>query len=551
MSAISLGLAIHSTPNRAPLNLADVEQHLTFEKIDIIIAAFGFNESFAGEKGLPEFRENLASYLEKLKSSAFNGETGPRIVLLSPIANEDIDRVAAGAMNNPQLALYTEAMREVAALQKVGFADVFTATRTAMDSPDVDLSMNGIHLEEDGYELLADTIYSQLFAESAPDINEALRAEVQEKSRQYFYRYRPLNTYYYTGGRSEEHGYNDFLPAMRNFDLLVANHYKRIWKLAQGESIADEPIDDSKLPPLEPIWEARGTNPWLSAEKEKEAFIMDPRFEVNLFAGEEEFPEIACPISIRWDSRGRLWVSCSTSYPQVMPGQKPNDKLVILEDTDGDGKADKSSIFAEGLYTPLSFEFGDGGVYVSAQPHLLFLKDTDGDGKADQRRKILTGFGCEDSHHALHDFAMTPDGDLLFRESIFHHSQIETAYGLVRQQNSGWFRYDPKTERLTSFGSYSSTNPWGVTFDESGDSTSPAIPFSPRPFTPWTQPTPSNIPSPSAFLLIPAPAATTLSISRPFPKRCRAVSSKRATNPPTGSSFTSGSKASLATRKSM
>lgn len=460
------GDSLDSQPR--PLNLADVEQHLTFEKIDIIIAAFGFNESFAGEKGLPEFRENLASYLEKLKSSAFNGETGPRIVLLSPIANEDIDRVAAGAMNNPQLALYTEAMREVAALQKVGFADVFTATRTAMDSPDVDLSMNGIHLEEDGYELLADTIYSQLFAESAPDINEALRAEVQEKSRQYFYRYRPLNTYYYTGGRSEEHGYNDFLPAMRNFDLLVANHYKRIWKLAQGESIADEPIDDSKLPPLEPIWEARGTNPWLSAEKEKEAFIMDPRFEVNLFAGEEEFPEIACPISIRWDSRGRLWVSCSTSYPQVMPGQKPNDKLVILEDTDGDGKADKSSIFAEGLYTPLSFEFGDGGVYVSAQPHLLFLKDTDGDGKADQRRKILTGFGCEDSHHALHDFAMTPDGDLLFRESIFHHSQIETAYGLVRQQNSGWFRYDPKTERLTSFGSYSSTNPWGVTFDEWG-----------------------------------------------------------------------------------
>ena len=67
-------------------------------------------------------------------------------------------------------------------------------------------------------------------------------------------------------------------------------------------------IDDSNLPPLEAVWEARGVNPWLSAEEERKAFIMDPRFEVNLFAGEEEFPEIACPINMRWDSRGRLWV---------------------------------------------------------------------------------------------------------------------------------------------------------------------------------------------------------------------------------------------------
>ena len=71
------------------------------------------------------------------------------------------------------------------------------------------------------------------------------------------------------------------------------------------------------------------------------AFDVDPRFDVNLFASEEEFPDIACPIQMRWDARGRLWVSCSTTYPHVYPGQKPNDKLVILEDLDGDGKADK------------------------------------------------------------------------------------------------------------------------------------------------------------------------------------------------------------------
>ena len=184
--------------------------------------------------------------------------------------------------------------------------------------------------------------------------------------------------------------------------------------------------------------------------------------------GEEQFPDIVNPIQMRWDSRGRLWVSCSTTYPHVYPGNEPNDKLVILEDTDGDGKADKSTVFADDLHIPLSFEFGDGGVYVSDMPHLTFLKDTDGDGKADFRQQLLAGFGTEDSHHALHDFTWTPDGDLIFRESIFHHSQVETPYGPVRQQNSGWFRFTPRTHRLISFGTYSSTNPWGVTFDDWG-----------------------------------------------------------------------------------
>lgn len=459
------GDSLESQPR--PLNLADLEQHLTYEKIDVIIAAFGFNESFAGIEALPQFRRRLVDYLKKLKTSAFNGKTGPRIVLLSPIANEDIKRVAAGSMNNEQLEAYTAAMKEVAAEQKVGFANVFDTTRSAMESPGDDLTVNGIHLQEEGYKLLGETLFSQIFGKKAPELNEALRQEVLEKNKQFFRRYRPVNTYYYTGKRSEEHGYNDFLPAMRNFDLMVSNRYERIWDLANGKPVSEK-IDDSNLPPLEEVWEARGTNPWLSAEDERKAFIMDPRFDVNLFAGEEEFPDIANPISIRWDSKGRLWVSCSTSYPQIFPGEEPHDKLVILEDTDGDGKADKSSVFSDDLYQPLSFEFGNGGVYVSQQPDLVFIKDTDGDGKADQKQVVLTGLGTEDSHHALHDFAWTPDGDLVFRESIFHHSQVETPYGPVRQQNSGWFRYDPKTERLISFGTYSSTNPWGVTFDEWG-----------------------------------------------------------------------------------
>jgi putative heme-binding domain-containing protein len=450
-----------------PANFADLQQHLLHERADVIFAAFGFNESFAGEKGLEKFRKELTAFVADLKSKAFNGKSAPQIVLVSPIANENVKGVAAANANNARIKAYADVIRAVAAEQKVGFADVFTATEQALSISGDDLTINGVHLTEEGYDLFAKTLYRGVFGEIAPDVNESMRATVIDKNRQYFRRYRPLNTFYYTGGRNKTYGYLDFLPAMRNFDIMASNRDRRVWSQAQGKDVPKQ-VDDSNVPPLPLTKESRGANRWMNAKDEQKAFKVDPRFELTLFAGEEEFPDIAAPIQMRWDSRGRLWVSCSTTYPHVYPGKEPNDKLVILEDTDGDGKADKSTLFADDLHIPLSFEFGDGGVYVSEMPNLTFLKDTDGDGKADVRKRILTGFGTEDSHHALHDFAWTPDGDLIFRESIFHHSQVETPYGPVRQQNSGWFRFEPRSHRLTAFGTYHSTNPWGVTFDDWG-----------------------------------------------------------------------------------
>tara|TARA_B100001093_G_scaffold475196_2_gene500586 strand:+ start:9489 stop:12764 length:3276 start_codon:yes stop_codon:yes gene_type:complete len=451
-----------------PDNFATVSQHLAHEKIDIIFAAFGFNESFGGAAKVEEFKNRLRAYLEEIKTSAFNGETGPRIVLISPIANENTHKVLAADMNNNRIALYVRAMEEVAAEEKVGFANVFDVTRTAMDDPDTQLTINGAHMTEQGYAIYADQVYREVFQKSPPDVTEAIRGNVVDKNRQFFRRYRPVNSFYYVGGRKKSYGYLDFLPAMRNFDLLTANREARIHALARGEN-ANGPIDDSNLPELDAVVEGRGANEWLSPADELEEFRIDPRFEVNAFATEEKFPEIACPIAMRWDSKGRLWVSCSTTYPHIYPGNEPNDKIVILEDTDKDGKADKSTVFADNLHIPLSFVIAENGVYVSDQPDLVLLEDTDGDDVADKKTRVLTGFGTEDSHHSLHDFVWTPDGDLIFRESIFHNSQVETAYGPVRAKNSSWFRYTPRTEQLTAFGGYRNTNPWGVTFDDWGN----------------------------------------------------------------------------------
>ena len=452
-----------------PDNFATVKQHLTREKIDVIFAAFGYNESFGGLDQLESFRARLTTWLIDLKTSAFNGDTGPRIVLVSPTANENISSVAAADLNNDRVAAYVKVMEEVAKAEKVGFADVFTATRAALDDPKSDLTLNGVHLLAKGYQVFSDELFQKTFEASPPDQNEELRQVLVDKNRQYFRRYRPLNTFYYTGGRNKQYGYLDFLPAMRNFEIMTANREERAWKIARGNSFEGKPIDDSNVPSLDTVSESKGANEWLSPADERKAFRVDPRFEVNLFASEEDFPEIACPIQMRWDSKGRMWVSCSTTYPHVYPGNEPNDKIVILEDTDNDGKADKSTVWADDVHIPLSFELYQDGIYVSEEPHLSLLRDTNGDDKADWRRFVSTGYGTEDSHHALHDFVWTPDGELLFRESIFHNSQIETPYGPIRAKNSAWFQYRPSTEKLVSFGAYRNTNPWGVTFDDWGN----------------------------------------------------------------------------------
>jgi len=208
-----------------PENFADQEQHLTHEKADVIFAAYGFNESFAGEQGLAAFRLSLSNFVKSLKSKAFNGRTAPQIVLVSPTPCEDIDGVPAATLNNSRLQLYTTAMQQVAAEQQVGFANVFEPMLPAVSDLNSDLTFNGVHLLETGYEVFARTLYHSTFADDASAINEELRASVVDKNRQYFRRYRPLNTFYYTGGRRKTYGYLDFLPAWLKHDHKHDDHH--------------------------------------------------------------------------------------------------------------------------------------------------------------------------------------------------------------------------------------------------------------------------------------------------------------------------------------
>ncbi|HEY1049713.1 MAG TPA: PVC-type heme-binding CxxCH protein, partial [Prosthecobacter sp.] len=438
-----------------PDGFGDLNQHLTEHQADVILAAFGFNESFKGNKGVAEFETLLKAFLVELKSHHYNGKTTPQIVLVSPTA-----ATKPHEQLNAQMAPYVEAMRKVAKAEGIGFADVFTDLTPG--------TINGVHLDEGGYTAFGEKLYHELTQETAPKVDAKVRAAVVDKETKFFQYYRPLNYYYIKGGRAEPYGVVNFPNELEKLRQMVTLRDEDIWNAAAGKPVVGKAADKGTLP-LPVITGDRPVNEWVTPEEELKAFKIDPRFEVSCFVSEEDFPGLfKKPIAIRFDAKGRLWVSTSTTYPQILPGAEPEDQILILEDTNGDHKADKCSVWADKLHIPLSFEFGNGGVFVSDQPNLTLLKDTDGDGKADKREKLLTGFGTEDSHHALHDFVWSPEGDLIFRESIFHHSQVETPYGPVRARESSFFRYTPGTGRLLAFGGYLSTNPWGITFDDWG-----------------------------------------------------------------------------------
>ena len=201
-------------------------------------------------------------------------------------------------------------------------------------------------------------------------------------------------------------------------------------------------------------------------EIERKSFVVADGFEVNLFAAD---PLIAKPLQINFDPAGRLWIASSEVYPQIKPGAVADDKVLIVEDRDHDGRADSTTVFARGLLIPTGIEPGDGGAYVANSTELLHFKDTDGDGKADATRVVLSGFGTEDTHHILHTLRWGYDGMLYFNQSIYIHSHIETPHGVRRLGGGGIWQFRPETMELEVF-IRGLVNPWGHHFDRWGQS---------------------------------------------------------------------------------
>jgi putative heme-binding domain-containing protein len=203
-------------------------------------------------------------------------------------------------------------------------------------------------------------------------------------------------------------------------------------------------------------------------EAERQLTQLADGFEMQLVASE---PVIVNPLSMNFDTQGRLWVLCAPRYPQLLPGQEPKDYVAVLEDFAPNGQARKSSVFVDGLTVPTGLMPGDGGVYVGQGETLLHFRDTKGTGKADERRVIFTGFGTADTHHTLNTFRWGPDGALYFNQGIYIQSTVETPYG--PRKLFGGCVWQLRTDRLrleVYDRSILSNNTWGHAFDAWGQS---------------------------------------------------------------------------------
>jgi len=461
------------------------DEWLTIVEASTIVAFFGFNESFAGLDGLENFKDELTAFVKhtRSRSYALGGTAAPQLVLASPIAAEAHPGFALpdAAARNQLLAAYTDAIRQVASEQQVGFVDLYTPTATWFAEATEPLTINGVHLSEEGYRRLAPELFRQLFGSSAvptatsPATTALLHEAIADKA--WFWRndFRMLNGVHAYGRRWAPFGNFNYPEEIEKIRQMTVLRDQQIWEIAQGKTDSLT-VNDASTRPLSSVetnYQASPKNGSLEYLTEEQAaldtFTLPEGYKATLFASEQQFPNLGNPCQMRFDNRGRLWVSTLPSYPHYKPGDaRPNDKLLIYEDTDGDGRADKETVFADGLHMPIGFELAPEGVYLSQEPFLMLLKDTDGDDRADTTEYLLDGFDPHDTHHAISAFDVDHGGGIYMCEGRFLHSQVETPWGPQRMTDGGVWRFDHHSWKVERVMQLDVNNPWGVAHDAYG-----------------------------------------------------------------------------------
>jgi putative heme-binding domain-containing protein len=500
-------------------NFGSPDEWLNKVKADVIFAFFGYNESYAGEAGLPQFRKDLEAFIDHTLSQKYNGESAPRLVLCSPIAFEDLKwpHLPDGKLQNANLELYSTEMGKIAAERKVLFVDLFQSSKKAQSLTSMDLNVfrhqegqkvdrfgfeyddklkdgqiiiptqtiNGVHVAEFGSSLVASAIDRRVLTglETAQPEQlklDAVRNAVLAKNHIWHNVYRATDGYSVFGGRSGL----QFVDGQTNFDVMqreleilevmTANRDAVVWAAAQGKDVKP---DDSNLPkPLEvktnkPGELEDGRHKFLGAAEAIEKMTIHQGMKVNVFASEEMFSDLVNPVQSAVDPDGRLWVAAWPTYPHWNPLEAMNDKLLIFPDDDNDGVADRCITFADGLHNPTGFEFWNGGVLVAMAPDIFFLKDLDGDDRADVKERIFHGLDSADTHHTANAFVMSPGGKFYFSRGIFHAENFETPWGPTKRFGTGGtgvYEWDPVTFDI-NFHFPIGPNPHGDVFDQWGN----------------------------------------------------------------------------------
>ncbi|MGE5192573.1 MAG: PVC-type heme-binding CxxCH protein [Deltaproteobacteria bacterium] len=245
----------------------------------------------------------------------------------------------------------------------------------------------------------------------------------------------------------------------------------RIWLLGSGLVAACLLSCGPAAAQQIPHGQDKPPGPALTPAEAVKKMVVPPGFSVEVVAAE---PDLVNPVAMTFDERGTIWVTESLEYPRSEPGPG-RDRVKRLEDTDGDGRADKITVFADGLNIPSGIAVGYGGVWVANSPDILFLQDTDGDGKADKSEVVVTGFGRTDTHELPNSLTWGPDGWLYGLNGVFNFSHVKYPRSSphYREDHPGWkftcamFRIHPRTREFQVF-CEGTSNPWGIAFDTEG-----------------------------------------------------------------------------------
>ena len=484
------------------MNVPTMEDHLTSYEADVIVMSFGMSESFKGASGLGAFEKQLDDQLTRFASTSYNGTAPPKLVLISPITHEDLGTPMLTGRDlkerNNMLGQYVQVMQRAAQAHDVRFIDLFEPSSGLYQREIPQLTSNGIHPNELGYFHLVQEIAVQLrWMEStarrdkAPTSATKLRRLAYDKHYHHKMFYRPTNTEYVFGRRHKPYGVVNFPAEREQLLRMIEARERAIWEMdlptlnelfasaPKGPAVWENIPTSQDLP--EDTWDASavkakgnenslGDLNILSPEEFAKSFTLADGYSIDCFASEQDFEELQNPLAMTFDARGRLWVLCTPTYPHLMPGEAPRCKLLIIEDTDGDGKADKRIIFADQLYIPTGFAIDTDAVYIGQAPDLWKFTDTNGDDRADRREIVASGFGMPDSHHQISAFEWDPNGGILFHEGVFTKSNVETPYGTKRTNGAAVWRYDPRTQHLQVMSHCNFSNPWGHAFDDYGQS---------------------------------------------------------------------------------
>ena len=471
--------------NKRPRNqgFTNDAEYLQLVGPDVVFCFYGYNESFGGPEAANAYENELVNLVQRYREIQKAAGKDVRFVFFSPIAYQNLGdpHLPDGVESNANLAAYTAATQRAAEKAGVTFVDLFTPTLQLFESTSEPFTINGIHLNANGYQKLADIISTALVGKNAPaseSIADLYKA-VEDKNWHWHNRYHATDGNDIWGGRSTL----TFVDGQSNaevlkhelvmLDVMTANRDKAIWAAAQGKQYK---VDDSNVPPPVKVISnvgggsrsssklKEGSIDYLTPEESRDKIKVPEGYELNVFASEIEFPDLANPVQMQVDAKGRLWTACWNTYPKWEPGKEMDDSLMIFEDTDKDGKADVRKIFAH-VHNPLGFEFWNGGVIVTSGPDLIFLKDTDGDDKADVRYPILQGLGTADTHHAANNLVMGPDGGIYWQSGIFlvHNHEMPGKQNL-NTGGSGMYRFDPRTFVVAPHAA-NTPNPHGTSFD--------------------------------------------------------------------------------------